>query len=240
MADMLTFVRDCGLRVRADATLIETGLYDRLQLRSPHPGRAMTQPAPARERILDVAKRLFYRDGFRATGIDRIIAESGVAKMSLYRHFPSKNHLIAAFLDWRHEHWMSWFEDAVEARFVCDPGLQVLADVLGEWFVQEDFRGCAFINSVAESGATDEPHYLAQAISHKDGLEAYVAGLAGRLGLQEPAQVAQEAMLCLEGMIVRAQMRHNPQIVNAGKRVLARIELAATPVGKRRKVSARA
>ena len=68
----------------------------------------MAQPS-ARDHILDTAKRLFYRDGFRATGIDRIVAESGVAKMSLYRHFPSKDDLIAAFLDWRHAHWTAWF-----------------------------------------------------------------------------------------------------------------------------------
>lgn len=188
----------------------------------------MTQPS-ARERILDVAKRLFYRDGFRATGIDRIIAESGVAKMSLYRNFPSKNDLISAFLEWRHEHWTSWFVAGVEARFAREPKLSVIADTLGEWFAQEDFRGCAFINSVAETGAGDAPRHLQQAVSHKAGIETYVTGLAVRLDLTNPDQVAQEVMLCIEGMIVRAQMKFDQSIIDAGRRLLACIERAAVP-----------
>jgi AcrR family transcriptional regulator len=188
----------------------------------------MTQPS-ARERIFNTARRLFYRDGLRATGIDRIIAESGVAKMSLYRHFPSKNHLITAFLDWRHEHWMTWFTSAVEARWTQEAGLGVLADVLGEWFAEDDFRGCAFINTVAETGAADAPDHVQLAQAHKDGLETYIAALAGRLGLEAPDEVAQEAMLCVEGMIVRAQMRRDPGIIAAGRRLLTRIEQDATP-----------
>lgn len=193
----------------------------------------MTQLS-ARDRILEVAKRLFYRDGFRATGIDRIVAESGVAKMSLYRHFPSKNDLIAAFLAWRHEHWMGWFTGAVERRFAAGAELAVIADALGEWFEQEDFRGCAFINSVAETGATEDALHLRQAVVHKQGLEEYIAALAGRLGLEAPERVAQEAMLCVEGMIVRAQMTRDAAVVEAGRRLLARIEQGARPARRRR------
>ena len=196
----------------------------------------MTQPS-ARDRILDVAKRLFYRDGFRATGIDRIIAESGVAKMTLYRHFPSKSDLIAAFLDWRHDYWMDWFTASVEARLADRAELDVVADALGEWFAQDDFRGCAFINSVTETGATDDPRHLRQAVAHKQGLEAYLAGVAARLGLEAPDDVAQEAMLCIEGMIVRAQFGRDGRIVDAGRRLLARIERDARPV-RRRKAAA--
>jgi AcrR family transcriptional regulator len=182
----------------------------------------MAQPS-ARDRILDTAKRLFYRDGFRATGIDRIIAESGVAKMSLYRHFASKDDLIAAFLDWRHDHWMAWFTAAVETRLARHEGLAAVADVLGEWFGQDDFRGCAFINAVAETGATDDPRHFDQAVRHKRGLERYLADVAARLGLATPEQAAEEAMLCVGGMIVRAQMGPDPGIVDAGRRLLARI-----------------
>lgn len=191
----------------------------------------MTQPT-ARDRILDTAKRLFYRDGLRATGIDKIIAESGVAKMSLYRHFPSKNDLIAAFLDWRHDHWMTWFTTAVEARWTRTPTLGVLADVLGAWFEQEDFRGCAFINAVAETGAGEAADSSQRVLAqrHKAGLEAYIGELAVRLQLSAPGLVAQEAMLCVDGMIVRAQFQRDPQIVAAGRRLLARIEHDGRPM----------
>ena len=194
----------------------------------------MTQPtSSARDRILETAARLFYRDGFRATGIDRIIAESGVAKMSLYRHFASKDALIAAFLDWRHDFWMHWFVEAVEARFAKRPGLFTIADALGEWFAQEDYRGCSFINVVAEAGSTGDPGHLQQAVLHKGALEQFIAGLATRLDLQSPPTVAAEAMLCVEGMIVRYQMTHDATVVESGKRMLVRIEQAAT-TGKRK------
>jgi AcrR family transcriptional regulator len=183
----------------------------------------MAQPS-ARDRILDTAKRLFYRDGFRATGIDRIVAESGVAKMSLYRHFPSKEDLIAAFLDWRHDHWTSWFTAAVDARLARGEGLTAVADALGEWFAQEDFRGCAFINAVAETGAADDPRHREQAVRHKRDLARYLGDVATRLGLAAPDQVAEKTLLCVEGMIVRAQMDPGPGIVDAGRRLLARIE----------------
>jgi AcrR family transcriptional regulator len=179
---------------------------------------------PARERILDTAARLFYQDGFRATGIDKIIAESGVAKMSLYRHFPSKNDLIAAFLERRHEGWMTWFEEEVEARLAKRASLAVLADALGAWFRIDAFRGCAFINIVAESGATGDAQFVGSAVSHKAALAAYVQGLARRLGVSKPKEAAEEAMLCIEGMIVRYQMTSDARVIDAGRRLLGRLE----------------
>lgn len=186
----------------------------------------MAPQVPARDRILDTAKRLFYRDGLRATGIDKIIAESGVAKMSLYRHFASKDELIAAFLAWRHDDWMAWFTGAVERRLPQQPSLAVLADALGEWFQQDDYRGCAFINTAAETGAGDDTRHLKQASAHKQALEAYLTTVASRVGLHTPAAAAMEAMLCVEGMIVRARMHSAPQVLEAGRRLLARIDQA--------------
>lgn len=182
----------------------------------------------ARERILDTAARLFYRDGYRATGIDRIIAESGVAKMSLYRHFASKNDLIFEYLQRRHEFWMDWFETDVRQRLAQRPNLDVLADTLGEWFGGEDFRGCAFINMVAESGggAGDDPRLLEQAVSHKASLQDFARTVAKELGLSNPAEVAEEAILCIEGMIVRAQTTHDEAVVSAGRRTLTRLHAA--------------
>lgn len=182
----------------------------------------------ARDRILDTAARLFYRDGYRATGIDKIIAESGVAKMSLYRHFPSKNDLIAAFLERRHDHWMAWFEDAVRRRLAARRNLDVLADALAEWFQTEDYRGCAFINVVAEAGggAGDDPRLAGHAVSHKRSLADFVAGVARDLHLKDPAAVAEEAMVCIEGMIVRYQMDPGAASIEAGRRALARLHAA--------------
>jgi len=84
----------------------------------------------ARERILHTAHDLFYRDGIRATGIDRMIAESGVAKLTFYRHFPSKNDLVLAFLDHRHARWMEWFEGALRRH---GGHTRALVPALAEW-----------------------------------------------------------------------------------------------------------
>ena len=183
-------------------------------------------PLPsARDRIFDTAYRLFYRDGLRATGIDRIIAESGVAKMSFYRNFPSKADLITAFLNKRHESWMEWFVAAVEAKLARpNAGIEVIADVLESWFTQPDFRGCTFINTVVESGTETNGEAWALALAHKEELCTYIEQLARRLALARPKDVAGEAMVIIEGMIVRFQMTADARVASAGKRLLKRIQ----------------
>ena len=172
---------------------------------------------PARDRILATASRLFYQDGLRATGIDRIIAESGVAKMSFYRHFPSKADLVRAFLEARHRAWMTWFADAVERR-IESQGLAALAGALGEWFAQPDFRGCAFINTVAETGR-DFP----LAVEHKRELASFVEALARRLLLPSPERLSAKAMIIIEGSIVRAQMGEIAGLEETASQMLAEI-----------------
>lgn len=155
-------------------------------------------PASARERILQTAHDLFYLEGVRATGIDRVIAESGVTKVTLYRHYPSKNELILAFLDYRHERWMAWF-DAALRRFGDDSA--ALAPTLAEWFAHPQFRGCAFINTVAELGPA-LPQALERARAHKRAMQARIAALL-------PAGAAREIRartlaVAVDGAIVRA------------------------------------
>ena len=102
--------------------------------------------------MLETAYRLFSQHGTRAVGVDRIIAESGVAKMTLYRNFASKDDLILAFLDLREERWTRrWLQDTVEGR-ATTPAQRLLAifDVFGEWFARDDFEGCSFINVMLE------------------------------------------------------------------------------------------
>src|SRR5579859_3210124 len=170
---------------------------------------------PARDRILATASRLFYQEGLRATGIDRIIAESGVAKMSFYRHFPSKADLVRAFLEARHRAWMNWFADAVERRAETQ-GFSALAGALGEWFAQPDFRGCAFINTVAETGR-DFP----LAVQHKRDLASFVEAFAQRLRLPSPDRLAAKAMIVIEGAIVRAQMGEIAGLEETASQMLA-------------------
>lgn len=164
---------------------------------------ALLTSVPARERILLTAHDLFYRDGIRATGIDRVIAESGVAKVSFYRHFPSKNDLIVAYLASRHERWMTWFADALRRHGADRKGAAALTPALEEWFHDGGYRGCAFINAVAEFGAT-LPQVAQVCREHKrqmaDAIEALLP--PGR----KRARTARALAMAVDGAIVQAQI----------------------------------
>ncbi len=156
----------------------------------------------ARDRILVTAHDLFYSGGIRATGIDRIIAESGVAKLTFYRHFPSKDELVIAFLNYRHERWMAWFVDALGRHGATSGGgLAPLLETMQEWFENPVFRGCAFINVVAEMGDS-QPEMMRIAQAHKDDMLRVIEGLLP----EEDSAIAGAAALAVDGAIVRAQM----------------------------------
>lgn len=157
----------------------------------------------ARERILDTAHDLFYSEGIRATGVDRLIAESGVAKLTFYRHFPSKDDLVRAFLDHRHGRWMAWFVDALGRHGgKAGGGLAPLVPVLGEWFASPGYRGCAFINAVAEVGGM-LPDTVDIARRHKEEMTGVIAELLPEGPEREARALA--AALAVDGAIVRAQ-----------------------------------
>lgn len=176
---------------------------------------------PARERIVETAMRLFYKDGVRAVGIDRIIAESGVAKMSFYRHFPSKTDLVCAFLDERHRRWLAWFDDAVQARARrSGRHLVSVAGALEAWFSDSDFRGCAFINTTTEF-ADPGSRERQIAVAHKRDLEQRLAALAAADGSPDPARTGKLALIVVEGAIVRAQMTGSAEAARDARRLLS-------------------
>ena len=178
--------------------------------------------ASPRDRILQTALALFYADGLRV-GIDRIIAEAGVAKASFYRYFPAKDDLIQAFLETRHEHWMAWFAGRVDALCTRQPpSLALAAVVLGEWFAEPGFRGCAFINAMADGGLAAPSIGVVQ--RHKQDLLAYLVALARRAGNPHPADAAEEALLIIEGTIVRAHMTGEPAVAKTAARMLMRLD----------------
>ncbi len=165
-------------------------------------------PGPnAHDRILLAAHELFYRDGIRATGIDRVIAASGVTKVTFYRHFPSKTDLIREFLEYRHQRWMAWFADAL-SRHGGEPG--ALPAALAEWFSDGTFRGCAFINSVGELGGV-LPDVLDITRRHKRDMADVIAGLLPPDGLREDH--AKALALAVDGAIIQAQYGESPSEV---------------------------
>ncbi|PHM44757.1 TetR family transcriptional regulator [Xenorhabdus mauleonii] len=157
----------------------------------------------ARERILQVSHDLFYQEGIRATGIDRIIKEANVTKVTFYRHFPSKNDLIMAFLEYRHQRWINWFSTTLAAEIsVYGTLVKALPAVLGKWFINPEFRGCAFINSTVEfSQALPEIQRVVQ--SHKQEMTEILAGYLP--ATSEKSVLAKQITLLIEGAIVMAQ-----------------------------------
>ena len=174
------------------------------------PVKTTAKPAPpsARERILQTAHTLFYREGIRATGVDRVIAEAGVTKVTFYRHFPAKNDLVQAFLALRHEYWMHWFTDALARQAARGRGgVQAVGEAMAEWFAQGDFRGCAFINAMVELGGS-QPEVAAAAQAHKQAMSKAIRALLPPSRHRE-ADAAAIAM-AVDGAIVRAQYAQTP------------------------------
>jgi AcrR family transcriptional regulator len=160
-----------------------------------------------RERILETAYELFSRHGTKAVGVDRIIAESGAAKMTLYRNFASKDELILAFLQRREERWTrAWLQAEAEARADTPAGrLLAIFDVFGEWFAREDFEGCSFINVMLEVADPEHPVHQAS-VKHLTAIRAYVADLAEQAGVpaDEADAFARQWHILMKGSIVAA------------------------------------
>jgi len=166
---------------------------------------APRETASGRERVLATAYELFSRYGTRAVGVDRIIEESGVAKMTLYRNFVSKDELILAFLERREEQWTrAWLQSEVEAR-ASTPGGRLLAvfDTFGDWFARDGFEGCSFINVMLE--VTEPGHPVRDAaVRHLAAIRAFLAGLAEEAGIADPDAFARQWHILMKGSIVAA------------------------------------
>jgi AcrR family transcriptional regulator len=160
---------------------------------------------PARERILTTAYRLFTQRGIRAVGNDEVIAVSGVAKATLYRHFPSKNDLVLAVLQRREELWtLGLVEQQSRLRGeTTEEQLLAIFDVFHDWFQKrEDFDGCSFINVLLELGAA---HPAGQAsIQYLDNIRTIVRERAEAAGLVDVDNFARSWHILMKGSIIAA------------------------------------
>ncbi|MDX8448383.1 TetR/AcrR family transcriptional regulator [Mesorhizobium captivum] len=159
-----------------------------------------------RQHVVDTAYLLFKRDGFHATGVDRIIAEAGIAKMTMYRHFPAKDELIVAVL----EHRAARFERQLDRlAATADTAAAKIATILDwheRWFRDADFHGCLFAHALAEFGDPDHPVFKA-AVRQKNGLRARMRFILEKELPPERAEEAAAALLMLiEGATLMAQM----------------------------------
>ena len=158
----------------------------------------------ARERILDTAYELFSRRAVRDVGVDEVIERAGVAKATLYRHFPSKDDLVIAFLERREERWTLAWVEAEARRRGTTPEEQLLAifELFDEWFQRDDFEACSFINVLLEMGPA---HPAGQAsVRHLAIIRTVVGRLAEEAALRDPASFAHSWHILMKGSIVSA------------------------------------
>lgn len=179
---------------------------------------------PVRERILDAAARRYYADGIRASSADRLIAEAGVSKVTFYRHFPSKDDLITAYLAQQ----VAAIEQLVNqkrAELTGAPGdvLRWYAEGIGSMMCTPGFRGCAFINAVAELPPGHPGHQVVR--DHRTWLVGQFGELLTELDIADPAAKAEQLMMLRDGAMVAGYVGRTPEavaesLIGAGRAIL--------------------
>lgn len=183
---------------------------------------------PARERILDTAFRLFYAHGPRGVGVDTVIGESGVAKATLYKHFPGKEQLVLAYLDKVDQAWFGQLRAAARDAG-DDPRAQLVGmfDALATAYRREGYHGCAFINTAAESETGSDVH--GRTVEHKRVVRAWVADLARRAEAADPDLLARQLTLLIDGGLADGVLDADPASALAAKAAARALVDASCP-----------
>lgn len=183
---------------------------DAIAVSPPLAGEPAPGEAPARERLIEAASRLFCRYGINAVGVDTVVAEAGTAKATLYKAFGSKEKLVEAVLEREGRQWRDWFLaglDAGEGGAV--EGLRRIFPLLGDWFAQDRFYGCPFINAIGEHDKAED-RLRAITIAHKKAVLGRIESLAMEAGAHDPNRLAHQLGLLIDGAIVVAMISRDP------------------------------
>lgn len=166
----------------------------------------MTKDLPStRERLLETAARLFFQRDYRAVGVDTLVAESGVGKMTLYRHFPSKDDLIVAYLLDSNDKFWTWFDEAISGA--GDPRGRLLAffQALEKLAMTPTCFGCPFLNAAVDFPEREHPAHVV-ALEHKQAVRSRLAELAVSAGARDPAILADQLFLLMDGAFMAVRM----------------------------------
>lgn len=176
-----------------------------------------------RELLLEMATRLFAENGYHAVGVDRIIKEAGVSKVTLYRYFRSKDELILAVLRRRDETYRNALMRDVDRR-ASEPRARLLAlfDSLEDWLTAEDFSGCLFIKAAAEFQVPENAVHAAAA-EHKRLMTQYLVTLAKAAGASDAEGLARQIYMLIDGAIVHAHTSGGAQRTAQGARQAAEV-----------------
>ncbi|HXM17752.1 MAG TPA: TetR/AcrR family transcriptional regulator [Candidatus Tumulicola sp.] len=172
---------------------------------------------------MDAALESFNFDGIRGVSAETIIERAGVAKMTFYKHFPTKEHLSAAYVRERSKRWMAWLKERVK-QLGRTPKQRLLAvfDVLAEWFESEDYRGCPFHRAAAEY--PDQKHPIHNEVSeNKRQLHAYFTELATDAGVPNRADLARSLMILTAGAEVMCNIEGSAAYAKQARRSAARL-----------------
>jgi len=187
-------------------------------------------------RLILTATRLFNENGIHATGIDRIIAEAGVARRTLYNQFGSKEGLIRAVMQRESHAWFEWLDSELTSAKLNNPRQRILRffALLGEWFSRSDFKGCSFINAVGEHPLDNCVRPIAKA--HRQANFEYIRGLLAGSNISNLDQIADQIAILADGATVTAMVTGNPRMADTA----ASAALALVGVAERQPASARA
>src|ERR1700719_1289341 len=173
------------------------------------------------ERILDTAGRLFYGQGIRQGGVDTIAAEIGISKRTLYNYFPSKDQLIVAYLS-RH-----FIQAKTSDRPLLEQILRIF-DWLEQWFASDTFRGCPFVNAIAELSDATHPGTKV-AVAFKEQRRLWLRDGLAQMKVADPEGLSTQLAILVEGAIIAALVRSDPKMARAAK-AAARVLLTAAGV----------
>ncbi len=186
-------------------------------------------PSPKRDHLMATASRLFYRDGYRAVGIDTLLAEAEVAKMTLYNHFASKEDLIVAILQKRSATFLGSLDTAIAAAGKSPQRrLNALFDLLRGLFESDGFKGCAFIRALSEYPDSEHPIHQT-AWRHKREMNARIRTIIEAAGARNPAAVADSISLLIDGAIVAAHATRDPEWAERARTSATSLLKAAQP-----------
>lgn len=193
---------------------------------------ARARVSAARERILEAASALFYAHGIRAVGVDRLIAESAVAKATFYKHFPTKEDLVLAYLERVDEAWSAQLKAAARAAGPA-PADQLVGmfDALASVCRREGYRGCGLINAAAENASGTPIH--GRVMIHKDAVRTWITSLAEEAGAQDPRGLSRALTLLLDGGLTAGSLDGEPDAAATAKAAARTLLDQATRVSNR-------
>ena len=174
-------------------------------------------------RLLEAATELFCREGIHATGVTAIINRAQVARRTLYERYGSKDNLLRAVFQREAQRWFVWFDQTLPT-LSTDPSAQLLGlfDLLRDWFADDQFYGCIFINAAAEHHK-DVSWVVPIARTHLTAIRERILDLVKSSGLEKPDLIADELSLLIDGAIVTAMMTRDPAGAFTAKRIAKRI-----------------